>query len=1657
MQTARNNKLSLGRIAKATLAVIPFALGSAILITPRPARAEAVTFSNSKREYKVGILLIDSTTDFVNAPIKGPENPDPHVFYVADQRTDIKPGGWDLVNPLAPATVTSDIFGRWSGLGGRDPGHPYAVGQKVTKDMAAYWEVSLSKASEAELLQFDVLFITNHRAMRFTPKDREKLRKVVDAGGVVWLDDCGGMRIEPSGRFFLDEMQFQGSSAGLNGMSGPAIYQPAHPLLTSPYTLSYTDILNLGDKSYGNYYLASFKPNAINLNDVVPDRAPNQETLKTIIGNNYQEDTTTKLAMPYISAGLYGSGSLIVSCADIGCGVNDYTGGFNAGSGGNSGAYAGTNLQAANIEDLKFTYNAIAWGSANNTVRRNNRRTASSSSAVSVPLNPSFNFAQVPPAAIDPIPRVSSNSSPLISQGIMYVAGVDSNGNATLRAYDTVPNRDYDNDGNNDDGRPDLIYGTPYDEIWRWPGAAYGGAEPSSPALASVPILDPDGATRPHDVVMITMPDGTVNMFDARPVDFATNRLLPTNVPLFTNGPVGSGNYAAVGGNVAPSPIFYANKVYVSEPTGGLVRCINATDFKTLWKSTEKPGPFDIVGTPTLGLNRLVVNKTHGSGNENTIAVNTDESTNDVMLYVPVRDTSTTPASEKILPYWLGTRGEGTKDINFDGTNYTMRMRPASTNLDQFLIPVGGVGSGFITPSVVLYADVTVSIGGIDTLFTREENFAAGRAVYPKADPFFSSNGYGLTWAATWEASTVNPAYYSGRINVTVTGGSVPSANVPTKVLAVADYDLTYVPQGTGSGPGPVYLTDPTNAQPGNRNALPFTIPGGTGLETVAFATNDLLLYAANQTGTAGTAGALSAMQEREFSLSASRMRWRYLLHDGYTHEINTVSVTDRAALVDKNNAAITGVTIKGSPITTNDGVTYQLAQSAGRSILMAFDTSPQITLKLGTPLAANSSVQVSQYDPLNDKVISINGDVNDRTTVDVDYSTGNVTIADFGALNGGDRLLSASSSFVVNYTPAVGVTTVGVPKVLTPFGQAFDPKTGTSQGSFSPLLWYYVLDGGTPLSSPVKIGSQILFTWTNGLIALDADPASSDPNVHLRSGKPIDLTKVNHVWQTPLVGGLGIGAPSGDEGSLAINTLGGTNAFTEGLTLVADNSRVMEVNADGAAVWSADGTTGRIVAGGRNPIYKADGTFDETTPSRGRTVLEAKSFSAPQSVRRLGIGDYLVADTGNNRVARFDRAGVTRWSAEQLNDPYGVLAPGDPLRLSTPTDVLTRTLSSFDASKTRIGYEEHYLIADSGNGRVVDVVDYYDLKGLPRTVGATGLSSGIVVWTTRTKSRNGQNLAYHNLQLIAGYDPVTKIAGKPLLVASVGNAGVAASNNPDSTDSSGGSLVQLDYNPYNTGFVVLDTNTNSRVIKYFWAQSEGNLNPYNSAGAPADPEPGNNGGVVLAINELRTVAAGAPTASRKLSGPTYFEQIPLDLNGDGVPESVYLIADANGVYACLVNVDTATKKSYFDVLWQFGQVDYDKMNTSGRLNVGIGGALPRFLPNSVKRLANGNYMITNSASGASSLFESGHFAGEVFEVSLPPIFNGNTTLFDISLGAPPTVTNTIGGGGVAQTAVYANFSVPLIQKTATLNKQQMGSGTNGVSLTEQPHSADRL
>ncbi len=69
-----------------------------------------------------------------------------------------------------------------------------------TKNIGAYWEVNLDTVSETALQQFDIVLLAYHTGQTgFSPAERDTLRKYVDAGGTVWLEDRGGFDIQTGG------------------------------------------------------------------------------------------------------------------------------------------------------------------------------------------------------------------------------------------------------------------------------------------------------------------------------------------------------------------------------------------------------------------------------------------------------------------------------------------------------------------------------------------------------------------------------------------------------------------------------------------------------------------------------------------------------------------------------------------------------------------------------------------------------------------------------------------------------------------------------------------------------------------------------------------------------------------------------------------------------------------------------------------------------------------------------------------------------------------------------------------------------------------------------------------------------------------------------------------------------------------------------------------------------------------------------------------------------------------------------------------------------------------------------------------------------------------------------------------------------------------
>jgi len=176
-------------------------------------------------------------------------------------------------------------------------------------DWNIQWDtINLDTSVKEDFLQYDLVVITGHYAYAFTTSDNDKLKFFVNNGGTLWIDSCGGdFQLN---NFFLS-IQFTPEVI----YQGQDILQPGHRLLDGVYTLSQAEVDALGEGSTGesSLILEGYDSSYVGI---------------------IRERVTGKMLTLEAK---YGSGIVVVTAQDILCA-----------------------LQAAEPEDLKFSYNIIA-------------------------------------------------------------------------------------------------------------------------------------------------------------------------------------------------------------------------------------------------------------------------------------------------------------------------------------------------------------------------------------------------------------------------------------------------------------------------------------------------------------------------------------------------------------------------------------------------------------------------------------------------------------------------------------------------------------------------------------------------------------------------------------------------------------------------------------------------------------------------------------------------------------------------------------------------------------------------------------------------------------------------------------------------------------------------------------------------------------------------------------------------------------------------------------------------------------------------------------------------------------------------------------------------------------------------------------------------
>lgn len=1549
-------------------AIVLIALLAGLPAVGGRAAADTYTYSTVRRQIRCGIVVSRA----LNVGNFGSENPDPHVFFVADARTDLKPLGMEFVNPLAPAVVTSDIYSRWQQRvrTGQDPAfvngsvefRQFRVGNPVTKNMGAYWEVNVDNLSAEELSQYDLLLMTCHQPnVAFSADVREKFRRFMDSGGTLWIDQCGGFTFANAAPFMYD-VQFSRGNVGNPGTA--VVATPNHPLLTYPYILSQPDVAGLGDKGIEEWYAYDMTGGAD-----PGGQMPSPQVMVPIVWNT-RGSANQGTWRPYILGGQVGAGHILYTAQDSGCAINDYVGGVNVGYGGNSAAISGTLILAAKTQDLKLLYNMASWNSAQTSEHAGPRRQGSTGEKMGAALAEKW---------ADMLPWLHNGGT---GAGTAKVGGAVQfrncvyavDGQLVLHCYDAKPGEDLDGDGNADEGKPDLIAGAPWDEIWSY------DLKPDAPNAtgASTPVVieftDPNqsGTTnglvnfRQRELVIVTLSDGTVEAFRALP-----RLAAPANQPLapFTNR-----DWFFKGGGTAPnqwavapypinttphngfdadpstdiaipSPAWSEGVIFVDLNTtlGGKVIALEPFNGHAAFQTTldgatggipnasiQPPMP-PAIGTPTVG---YVQDSASGAI--------------DKVVYAHVAATTVNGLAvpESLRSFWFGTKGEPLVKT----ANNTVWLSRATNKWYLFNDP--GTNDNPLLRQHVFqtYRDPNGAV------FSKEFTYVTGGATATLAIGQYAADLTGNQMKVYFSNTQTNPA-----------GG----ADLPTddeRFTYYADYTVDWSAPGGAGLPPPVSWRNLLAApfRPGDPSSR---IGGPPGLGP-----NDSLYYAIDPLGTGNVSRASAILAVTEQTASRSKVNWAFTMHDGFQLTVNGANetITPRLWQLDPNlpgyGQAITQVQFFGTPA-FKDNVIFAVAHaqigaggiggvSVPATVLCAFRANPDVTLHYGQAIAPGTPIQLQAPNLATSTPTPLGG--TGQGTINyvqilppqytIDYEAQTIHITSMAALGSANNFASNSLPFLLQPNGGTQELIRGVQTAVLTNGQRIAYDTGPT--GVDNLLWYLVIPVGGVASvpgmgfassSPMVQGDIVWLGFQGGYMAsFDADPTSTDPQAQTNGGQ-VRLVKVattdppGHLRSASLVfdpvshaaaqGGVLPAVqlpPGGTTNVMAVNTMDGVRTFEDAFTIIADNKRLIEVNAAGDATWSSDSTRAYGIAGGALAQYVVDpGTGLVIVANQNATGVPVGNnvpYNRPSVARRIGTNDLIVVDTGNNRVMQIDRGANVIWEVSRLQDDFKhLLRPGDPMQLNEPTDVQywveTNPALAISTSYQGTTYTYngpativHYLIADSGNYRVIELVDIYDNFGRPVVLTGTGGPAPFnmlrQVNFASSSGAQGRQYRYHTVQRIVVRNgdlgrlknpALADTAQRLLTLSAVANARVVgggpvesttddplAAGNVDQPESVGGSLVVLD----ETG------------------------NPLSVVSNLRIPDPN----AAKYPNGFRTQPIVNPA-----SYSAFMEFVP---NANAMIFK-YLLADDNGVYQMAPGVDAVSGQPVMNVEWLLSANDY--------------------------------------------------------------------------------------------------------------------------------------
>jgi hypothetical protein len=1480
------------------------------------ASAQPQTYAQRGTQVRAGIALIES-----NQVAPGhPANPTPFVWYNLDSNREVKPAGWNIYNPNAPGQATQEIVNRWAAISAVVGGAGPALYERINKRQAAYWEVRISQVTEVQLSQYDVLLVNAAGNVNLNSTERERLRQFVDRGGVLWVEVGTINQANFNNEYSING--FPLPFTVLPGGGGAGNMDAFHPVLLYPYPFDISNLNYLNNGGTG-FNLAQATPVGA-ASALSPATPADWFKLKPVVLQGGQAT---------MMVGRIGDGFVVVTSRSAANYLNQIRVGtaYDANNRYNSLDPRGGLDRGSDVLG-KLAINMISLGSSSEQPGNGTRKSNSSPIDITAPLLRRF--------ATDPIPALDFGAKSAFPAAAYKGVAVVSTNNQVL-VYDANPNSDLDGDGNPDDGVQDLSLGANLDLVW----TSNALAGPIS-AATCIEVAQPAGT--PVDQILVTTADGTVAAFNAFPTNPAGQILPGPFGPAYTVAPptiVGGVNTGEI--NHGPyAPTLHEGLAYVATNPSGITTTGQVWVFDpSTGTGMTTGGQRWLVGDPVApAIQAISAPPTVGY-----IPIADNSSGLDKVVYVPTRP-GPGPGGPNagIYSLWAGVRGESPITATVAGTSLNIQTRASQRGL--YVITGGGS----------LGVKLTVLRSNGDPLTITEMNALFSGAVLQS-----SPGTLDFTLTGAWDPT------YSVRLDYTIDWGRGPAAS-----QAIVRGNL-FLPD------------DPTN----RRTILGNIAMSGRGTIYVVHSS-------ASETS-GGEGGAFYAFREQ--GQGAFNCIIRYDAYRQHTVNLNQSLPQPVAATVSDNDPLQLMVPILNGTV---DRVTYMSGPAVKGDLVYVMGVArkqgpmpvPFIPFTVLFTFSAEPESPEIQVGDLNGGFTLVQPDMVRSRNKSIPET---FTVANQGtwSYNRGSGKIRFSSLMSPNRGQIANCISLSQPVVIRSGGNpdqlVYPDALGGSR--WSPLAWYHVMHGFDLPTAPVVTGGTLFvggssslpelilsgnpLNPTGVLFGINADISERDAfntidttrpwlrqavvlkdngggnidvNPNIRWPQSQGLTSMQ-TWTTRV---LQASMPGTDRAMSVAAGEGGLFA-TGGPALGAYGNPGRVYGFSRADFIVADeGRLGRYDPAG-NPIFSTDITNNSGTDVNVGGATSVKAIQRPIRAYPVGARDMVVVDPATNRVMRLDAAGRELRSIETFRvDPAsGIsLQANEPTTLNNPRDVAVFT--EYVQNPTGVTNPQalefwvHYVIADAGNRRIIDLIDRYYV-GAGRIVGdfidvGGERQVGILRWHSPAEY-SGKRFEYNGITRV--FDATTN---RHFYIAGIGSSQPARVD--IGLDTPAGTLPR-ESKDGNGGIVIFDPNNaaNNQVINEVSVPEVG-------ANVIIDPNTGTYDPNTIPAHQKKLVNLTSVTARTVQQG--------------GQARWAIMFTDANGVFEAIQNAVNGP----WTVRWMMPNSAYKFLRNNAGAPPTIWGNNPNGLrANYARRLDSGEVLIVNGFVGRRR--DGAEFSGEVVQV----------------------------------------------------------------------------